>query len=215
MKTIYLVRHGESVFNAGTHFEKREAPLTERGRAQAMVAGKRLTHMPHEVIIASPITRTKETAEIIAKETGTPVEHSSLFIERAFPQEILGLKKDDEHAMRIEDQWTRSLDGRSEWSGGGDTFEALRDRADKAIEYLENRPESTIVLVTHGYFMRVLFARALIGSTLTREQFSPFAWGLRVDNASISHLVYDNEDDSHWSLWHVESWSDSSHLKGI
>ena len=96
MKTIYLVRHGESVFNAGTHFEKREAPLTERGRAQAMVAGKRLTHMPHEVIIASPITRTKETAEIIAKETGTPVEHSSLFIERARPSATLsrGLRHD-------------------------------------------------------------------------------------------------------------------------
>ena len=117
--------------------------------------------------------------------------------------------------MRIEDQWTRSLDGRAEWDGAGDTFAFLKDRADAAIEYLEKVPHDTIALVTHGYFMRVLFARALIGVDMTREQFAPFAWGLRVGNASISHLVYDNEDDAHWSLWHVESWSDSSHLKGM
>ncbi|MDB5187525.1 MAG: alpha-ribazole phosphatase [Candidatus Kaiserbacteria bacterium] len=215
MKTIYLVRHGESVFNAGTHFEKKEAPLTAKGKLQVQATAKRLNAMTPQVIIASPLARTKETAEAIAKETGAAIEYTPLFAERAFPQEILGLKRDEESAMRIEDQWTRSLDGRAEWDGAGDTFEMLRDRADDAIEYLETRPEETIVLVTHGYFMRILLARVLFGAKMTREQFAPFAWGLRVGNASISKLVYDIEDDSHWSLWHLEFWSDCSHLENI
>jgi broad specificity phosphatase PhoE len=215
MKTIYLVRHGESVYNVATHFEKRSAPLTDHGRAQAHAAGIRLSAVSAQVIIASPIERAHETANIIAKQTHLTVETSDLFIERSFPAEIMGLPKDDTHAMRIEDQWSRSLDGRAEWDGAGDSYDTLKERADAAVAYLENRPESTIILVTHGYFMRVLFARILLGEQMTREQFAPFAWGLRVENASVSRIIYDPEDDAHWSLWHVDYWSDSSHLKGI
>jgi broad specificity phosphatase PhoE len=174
-----------------------------------------LSKISAQIIISSPLARTRQTAEAIGAATNTEIEFTPLFAERCFPNEILGLKKDEEDAMRIEDQWTRSLDGRSEWDGSGDTFEMLRERADKAMEYLETRREETIILVTHGYFMRLLFARALLGANMTREQFAPFAWGLRVGNASISKMVYDIEDDAHWSLWHVEYWSDMSHLENI
>ena len=78
MKTIYMVRHGESVFNASTHFERGDTPLTERGRAQAEAVGMRLKTVPIDIIISSPVTRAKETADIIGQHIGQTPNVSEL-----------------------------------------------------------------------------------------------------------------------------------------
>src|SRR5436309_1380376 len=68
MKKIYFVRHGESEANslglsAGSEFD---TPLTNFGREQARKAGQELKDKKIELIIASPMERTVETATIIA-----------------------------------------------------------------------------------------------------------------------------------------------------
>jgi broad specificity phosphatase PhoE len=71
MKKIYFVRHGESEANvkkivAGS---ETDAAITEKGRVQAEKAGQELLDKKIELIVSSPLTRTKETATIIARHT--------------------------------------------------------------------------------------------------------------------------------------------------
>src|SRR5215203_683941 len=68
---LLLVRHGESTANAkGIWQGQMEFPLSERGRAQASLAGHGLSRQPFEGLYSSPLSRAFETAEIIRDRTG-------------------------------------------------------------------------------------------------------------------------------------------------
>lgn len=75
MALIYLVRHGESVWNAEERLCGRtDIELSEAGRRQAERLGERLRGLPPAAIYASPLGRTAETASIIGLGTGlTPI----------------------------------------------------------------------------------------------------------------------------------------------
>ena len=75
MKKVLYVRHGQSETNlrgvfAGGNDDTR---LTDLGREQAKNAGKELKGIKIDRIICSPLSRTYETAQIIAKELGLSV----------------------------------------------------------------------------------------------------------------------------------------------
>ena len=86
---MMLVRHGQSHFNV--HFgATREDPgivdpgLTDEGVQQAKLAGESLLSFDIRRIVASPYSRTLETAEIIAEQLGLPVAIDPLVRERAY-----------------------------------------------------------------------------------------------------------------------------------
>lgn len=75
----FIIRHGESVLN-----EKKchqgwisSNPLTEKGRHQAEEAAEKLKDQKIELIYASPLLRTRQTAGIIASKLKLPVSYSS------------------------------------------------------------------------------------------------------------------------------------------
>ncbi len=71
MKSLYIMRHAKAALHntAPTDFERK---LTDRGLDDAKEMGKRLYNKKPQIqsIIVSPATRTKQTAEIVAKELG-------------------------------------------------------------------------------------------------------------------------------------------------
>lgn len=71
---IYFIRHGESEANQRGVFagQKDDSALTEKGKEQAIATAQeiKIENLKIDKIIASPLKRTKETAEIIAKEIG-------------------------------------------------------------------------------------------------------------------------------------------------
>ena len=78
--TFYLVRHGQSESNAlGLLSSYPEVPgrtvrhLTEQGISEVKETAEKLRQENIDVIIASPLTRTVETAAIISEATGIPV----------------------------------------------------------------------------------------------------------------------------------------------
>jgi|GEM_PF-383783 len=75
--TFYLVRHGESENNVlnimNSLPEEKKYHLTERGRAQVEKTAALLVPKHIDVIIASPLLRTRETAEIISEKAGIPI----------------------------------------------------------------------------------------------------------------------------------------------
>jgi probable phosphoglycerate mutase len=75
--TLYLVRHGEAENNVnriGSSVpEKRKMHLTENGIDQVHETATLLATKGVDAILASPLTRTRETAGIISEKTGVPV----------------------------------------------------------------------------------------------------------------------------------------------
>lgn len=72
---ITALRHGESEGNLIPLYQGKEpgTDLTSNGREQASETGRRLKEEQVSVIYCSPLARTRQTAEIIAKQTGAKV----------------------------------------------------------------------------------------------------------------------------------------------
>ena len=84
VKTIYLVRHGESEDNvaeeSGGVYKGSQSLLTEQGREQARFVAKRCAELDVDVVIASTYPRARETADIINEHTAKPIEYTDVFI---------------------------------------------------------------------------------------------------------------------------------------
>src|ERR1700704_837420 len=71
---IYVVRHGESLFNASENIEEYPkegpygSPLSEKGKDQARVLAKKLNSVNFAAVFSSDLSRAKQTAEILALE---------------------------------------------------------------------------------------------------------------------------------------------------
>jgi probable phosphoglycerate mutase len=82
---VYLVRHGRTPFNAeGVLRGRLDPPLDDAGRAEAAVLGELFVGVPLAAVVASPLSRARETAEPIAAATGAPVEVDSALTDRDY-----------------------------------------------------------------------------------------------------------------------------------
>jgi 2,3-bisphosphoglycerate-dependent phosphoglycerate mutase len=73
---LLLIRHAEAEpLRPSEAFEPKDIdlPLTQRGRAQAIALATRLKGRELAAIYASPLRRTRETAEVLAETTGLAV----------------------------------------------------------------------------------------------------------------------------------------------
>lgn len=85
MTTICLVRHGETDWNAlGMIQGKTDIPLNQKGIKQAKECGVFLKSDTWDVIVTSPLTRAKQTAEIISSIIDKPSIEMADFIERDY-----------------------------------------------------------------------------------------------------------------------------------
>lgn len=86
MTDLYLVRHGETDWNRQRRIQGlTDIPLNATGREQARLTGMLLTRRPITRVVASPLSRALETAQIIARELGLPEpEVSEALVERNY-----------------------------------------------------------------------------------------------------------------------------------
>ena len=74
----YILRHGEATSNVKNIVscwpEKFKNPLTKKGVSQIKSAANKLKNKKIDLIFASPILRTKESAEIVGRELGVKIK---------------------------------------------------------------------------------------------------------------------------------------------
>src|SRR5579862_7074667 len=65
---LLVLRHGSTAFNdAGVFIGQQDIPLDDDGRKQAQEAAEFLKQFPIKLIVASPLSRTQETAQIVGQ----------------------------------------------------------------------------------------------------------------------------------------------------
>jgi broad specificity phosphatase PhoE len=206
-KAVYFVRHGQSVANASAVFQPPHSPLTEEGWKQARRVARRIAQLSCAALIASPFQRSKETAETIASETGLAPEYSELFVERLKPSSINGKPVADEEAHATWRRWEESLYTRSTRVEDGENFEDLIARADLALSFLGERRETSLAVVTHGFFLRTLVARAVFADMLSETVFRRFQSVAPMENTALTVLRRREEGG-----WRLAVYNDHAHL---
>lgn len=161
MPTIYLVRHGQTDWNAAQRLQGQEdIPLNETGRIQAARNGKVLKDLISSLdafdFVASPLKRTRETVEIIRGAMGLPKEDyrtEDLLMEINFGDwqgstwDELRAARPNEISARFNDSWNTVAPG-----NGGESYAMLSVRA---ISWLGTVTRDTVA-VTHGGINRCI-----------------------------------------------------------
>ena len=156
MKHLYYVRHGESDANvaalwSGSH----DAVLTPHGIEQAKTAGKKAHDegLTFDLIISSPLQRAHNTAKIIAEETGYPSD--KIILDKNLQERFFGALEGTKHEKELIDAYWNNetvIDSTEDV----ETLEALHTRARNILASLKDRPEDTILIVSHGAFGRAM-----------------------------------------------------------
>ncbi|MEO8107876.1 MAG: bifunctional RNase H/acid phosphatase, partial [Actinomycetes bacterium] len=162
--TTLLLRHGETVHTAERRFSGwggDDPSLNVTGEEQAARAGRHLAASGGaDLIITSPMTRTQQTAQIVAQhlEIDVAVEHD--IRECAFG-DWDGLTF-DEVQSEDGDALSRWLASTSVAPPGGESFDEVELRVRAARDRLiESYVGSTLVLVTHVTPLKTLLRLAL------------------------------------------------------
>ncbi len=209
-KKVYFVRHGQSEGNASPIFQTADSPLSEKGREQAQFIAERASHLSFEIIIASPLPRAKETAEIIAEKTKMPLEFSELFVERTKPTGLEGLQYGDPKAEKLNDGRKKELITSGCRITDAENYDDLIVRAKKALDYLSNRAEREILVATHGTFLRTIVACVMLGDTLTDKNFGHLQQRMKTENTGLTIMEYDK--GMRGLPWRLLVWNDHTHL---
>lgn len=172
--TLCLVRHGETAWNREERIQgNTDIPLNDAGRKQAHGTAAALSREHWDILVASPLSRAMETAEIIAAAVGVAEVHPEPDLtERAFG---------DAEGIRSEDRRTRYPDGNIP---GAESWDRVRGRALQAIERVRARwSGQRVIVVSHGGTIINLL------NLLSGGEYGPRR--VRIDNAAMSLIEYD------------------------
>ena len=185
-KKIYFLRHGQTALNKTWVHQYPETLLSEKGQEQAKSIAEQLKNTQIDIIICSPFMRTKQTADAVALITGAPVEQSALFVELRRSRELWG-----KSWLSIKSIWIMGLSylfaGRVNWHySDEENLEEFRTRTRRALEFIADRPEENILVVTHRGFMAGLVERLKRDGMETVRQYRRALW----KNLSIGNCCY-------------------------
>jgi len=182
---IGLLRHGQTDWNIDFRLQGiADIPLNPTGIAQAELAGKIIDGNDWDLLLTSPLSRARDTAEIVAKASGFDIIHvEPMLLERSFG-EAEGLLY-EEWKARYED--TNAVPG-------AETLDELRARALELLDKLAvNYAGQRVLTVSHGALIRKLL-RIVSNNELPRD-------GERLGNASLSILEHRD------GVWHVANYA--------
>ena len=158
LATLFLVRHGETDWNAAGRWQgQTDVPLNARGREQAREVAGRLRAERVRSIASSDLLRARVTAELVAAELGLVVDHLDPALrERRFGC-FEGLTR-EEVAARFPEAWAGYLADPGPAPPGGESRDELVGRLLPAVASAAARLPGPLVVVMHGGAMRALLA---------------------------------------------------------
>ena len=224
---IYLIRHGRQNSSACNV----DVPLSEEGRKQAGLLGRRMKDYPLDALYCSDLIRAKETAEIAFSDRkglydNLCVRHGLAEIDfgsltgipdsdvKSFYKEYYIKQHDD--FVRRKNSEEKPLGGVNEFTGSffsahdemvypeGEGGKEVMWRVMPILhEWIEGESEN-IAVVTHGGLIRILLSALFGGDFAKRLMF-----GKSLENCSITQLFFDRKLHG----FYLERFNDYAHIE--
>lgn len=150
--TIFLIRHGETILTPFKKFSG-DGPLnpelTQMGLEQAEKVAQAVAQFNPEVIIASPLRRTTQTAEALARITGLPIVFDAAWIECSFGiWDGLSIEEVNEKYPADYQAWISSTGFAPPQ---GESYDSVAIRIDAALDQIAAQyPGQRVVVITHN-----------------------------------------------------------------
>jgi probable phosphoglycerate mutase len=162
--TLILLRHGVTELTRERRFSGTggaDLPLTELGRRQALAAADAVKAVGGvDAVVSSPLLRTRETADVVARSLGLSVRVDEGWTEVSFGE------WDGRTAEEVADRWPDEhrawLASTSVAPPGGDSLDQLTRRIRVARDRLVARsPRRRVLVVTHASPIKSVVCEAL------------------------------------------------------
>ena len=185
--TLFLVRNADTEFSRDHRVAgRRDIALSADGRRQAERLRDQLARLDIAEILASPLPRAVETAEIVAGALGLGVVRDPRLVDFA-----AGEWEARSHAeISASAEYRRFIENPvSDGIPGGERLIDVRDRIVAAVSQAlaDNELGANIMLVSHAGPLRVLLAHYLGMSLIHYHR-------LRLSPASVSALRFESEE---------------------
>ena len=162
---IYFVRHGETPLTPDRKFSGSgpiNPHLTEEGLAQAEAVAGEIAKISPEVLLASPLNRTRQTAEAIARHCDMEISFDEIFYEVDFG--TWDGQSQDVVAQDFPTEYHEWLSSTGYRPPGGESYDDLALRVEAALEKVASEyPGQRVCVVSHNGFIRVA-ARLVLGA---------------------------------------------------
>jgi broad specificity phosphatase PhoE len=159
---IWLARHGETDRTSAGRFNGRDdIPLNEIGRLNCTQLAGQLVTGSLDAVIASPLSRAVETAQIVAKARALPVSQDARFIEIDYGEwEGLTYQEVQERWPVLFRDW--ETDPARHAPPGGETGVSVAERATAALAEVVTRGQGQgMLIVAHKTVNRLLLCTLL------------------------------------------------------
>lgn len=201
---VYLIRHGESVANTQGIYQGQtyDTKLSALGEKQVNALGVFLAQKPIDRVISSPLTRTRDTAEAIAKwHDGLTVEIEPDIIETNHGA------WEGKNVHVIEELWPLEY---SIWQTqptkaafpGGETYADTRTRALRWWKEVLPTIHGATAVVTHDNIVRALLVDIL-------DMQPDLLWKMELQPAAITKLKITD------GAVKVSEVNNTNHLEGL
>ncbi|MFB8761838.1 histidine phosphatase family protein [Nocardiopsis alba] len=159
---LALLRHGRTPLSVERRFAGRgDIPLTEEGHAQAEAAARRLAGAGVDVVVSSPLLRTRQTAGYAADLLGLPIEEDEGFVETDFGAwEGLTFGEASERDPEAVRRWLADPETSPP---GGESFAEVARRVVAARDaLLERHRGRRVLVVSHVTPIKIVVQQALL-----------------------------------------------------
>ena len=188
-----LVRHGETEWSrTGQHTGTTDVPLTADGEHDARRLGERLSAFDLAMVLASPLSRARRTAEL----AGFTPELDDDLVEWDYGGYEGRTTKEIRETVG-DPTWTVFDDGVTAGATPGETVEEVAARASRVLTRVAPVVhERDVALFAHGHYLRILAATFL-------RQDARFGAHLLLDAGAVCVLEHERGEPA------IRSWNEA------
>ncbi len=197
----HLLRHGQTEHTPERRYSGRnDLPLSRTGQAEAEAAAARAKDLGIDVVVSSPIRRTRETASAVAAVLGLPVEVDDDLAELDFG-DLEGLTLDEalaKHPLAVR----RFMADVTVAAPGGESVAQVSTRVARARRrILDRHAGKTVLVVSHVTPIKLFLAAGLdVGDEIVHRIF--------LDACCLSSVAWSSDGRAS-----VRLVNDTSHLR--
>jgi 2,3-bisphosphoglycerate-dependent phosphoglycerate mutase len=208
-KKIYLVRHGETNSNVSRAWQDPDEHLNDNGLAQAELVATRLRHLKVDRIITSTMPRALQTTEKIVSTMGLSYDTSDLLREIKVPTSLIAAPFTEEagtpQQQFISQRLAYASDATWHFEDEENPTEFLF-RVKSALKFLTEQNEDSLLVVTHGGFLRCVLGYIITEGNCDATDVYRFFRTIKTTNTGITVLQYDEKG------WVLRVFNDHAHF---